>query len=65
MTRNWQDLFGRVGDFNARIEENIGGIRVVQAFANEDYERRFFARTTIATARRSSRPTVLWRRVPR
>ena len=26
-------LFGRVGDFNARIEENVGGIRVVQAFA--------------------------------
>jgi ATP-binding cassette subfamily B protein len=44
MTRNWQDLFSRVGDFNARIEENVGGIRVVQAFANEDHERRLFAR---------------------
>jgi ATP-binding cassette, subfamily B, bacterial len=43
MTRNWQALFGRVGDFNARIEENVGGIRVVQAFANEDHERRLFA----------------------
>ena len=30
----------RVGEFNARIEENVGGIRVVQAFANEDHERR-------------------------
>ncbi|RXF70969.1 ABC transporter ATP-binding protein [Hansschlegelia zhihuaiae] len=43
MTRNWQDLYRRVGDFNARIEENVGGIRVVQAFANEDHERALFA----------------------
>ncbi len=42
MTRNWQQLFSRVGSFNARIEENVGGIRVVQAFANEDHERRLF-----------------------
>ena len=44
MTRNWHALFGRVGNFNARIEENVGGIRVVQAFANEDHERALFAR---------------------
>ncbi len=43
MTRNWQNLFTRVGDFNARISENVTGIRVVQAFANEDHERRLFA----------------------
>ena len=43
MTQNWHALFGRVGDFNARIEENVGGIRVVQAFTNEDHERRLFA----------------------
>lgn len=42
MTRNWQALYNRVGDFNARIEENVGGIRVVQAFANEDHERGLF-----------------------
>jgi ATP-binding cassette subfamily B protein len=44
MTRTWRSLFARVGDFNARIEENVGGIRVVQAFANEEHERRLFAR---------------------
>ncbi|RYG34163.1 ABC transporter ATP-binding protein, partial [bacterium] len=44
MTRTMRTLFGRVGDFNARIEENVGGIRVVQAFANEDHERKLFAR---------------------
>jgi ATP-binding cassette subfamily B protein len=43
MTRTWRALFGRVGEFNARIEENVGGMRVVQAFANEDHERRLFA----------------------
>ena len=44
MTRNWQAIYGRVGNFNARIEENVGGMRVVQAFANEDHERGLFAR---------------------
>ncbi len=43
MTQTMRTLFGRVGDFNARIEENVGGIRVVQAFANEDHERALFA----------------------
>lgn len=44
MTENFRALFGRVGEFNARIEENVGGMRVVQAFANEDHERALFAR---------------------
>ena len=43
MTRNWQAQYGRVGAFNARIEENVGGMRVVQAFANEGHERALFA----------------------
>ena len=44
LTLNWRRLFQRVGAFNARIEQNVGGIRVVQAYANEDHERRLFAR---------------------
>lgn len=44
MTKTWRALYARVGAFNARIEENVGGIRVVKAFANEPYERRMFAR---------------------
>ncbi|MDJ0388313.1 ABC transporter ATP-binding protein [Roseomonas sp. E05] len=43
MTHTWRRLFGRVGAFNARIEETVGGIRVVQAFGNEDHERTLFA----------------------
>ncbi len=44
LTTTWRSLFARVADFNTRIEENVGGIRVVQAFANEEHERRLFAR---------------------
>ena len=43
MTQNWRELFGRVGEFNTRIEDSIGGIRVVKAFANEGHEARLFA----------------------
>ncbi|MCQ4160181.1 ABC transporter ATP-binding protein/permease [Roseomonas sp. GC11] len=43
MTRTWREIYGRVGAFNARIEEAVGGIRVVKAFANEEHERRLFA----------------------
>jgi ATP-binding cassette subfamily B protein len=44
MTNNFRTLFRQVGQFNARIEENVGGMRVVQAFANEAHERHLFAR---------------------
>ncbi len=43
MTGNWQAQFGRVGAFNARIEEAVGGIRVVKAFAREGHEQALFA----------------------
>jgi ATP-binding cassette subfamily B protein len=44
MAVTWKNLFRSVGEFNHRIEENVGGIRVVQAFANEDHERSLFAK---------------------
>lgn len=44
MTKTWRDMFSRIGEFNARIENNVSGIRVVQAFANEEHERGLFAR---------------------
>jgi ATP-binding cassette subfamily B protein len=43
MTHTYRRLFGNVGNFNARIEENVGGIRVVQSFANEEHEKKLFA----------------------
>lgn len=44
MTDTWRKLFGQVGNFNTRIEESIGGIRVVKAFANEPHEEKLFAK---------------------
>ncbi|MDY8110198.1 ABC transporter ATP-binding protein [Fulvimarina sp. 2208YS6-2-32] len=43
MTATWRAIYASVGDFNARIEENVGGIRVVQAFGNESHERKLFS----------------------
>lgn len=43
MTSTYRKLFKNVGNFNARIEENVGGIRVVQSFANEEHEKKLFA----------------------
>jgi ATP-binding cassette subfamily B protein len=43
MTRTFRTIYRRVAEFNTRIEENVGGIRVVQAFTNEDHERELFA----------------------
>ena len=43
MNRNWRELYGRVGDFNTRVEDSIGGVRVVKAFANERHEETLFA----------------------
>ncbi|MBE9637155.1 ABC transporter ATP-binding protein [Salipiger mangrovisoli] len=42
MTQTWQAIYGRVGAFNVRLEESLGGIRVVQAFSNEPHERALF-----------------------
>ncbi len=42
MTRTFRALFRSVGEFNSRIEDAIGGIRVVKAFANEKHEEALF-----------------------
>ncbi|EAU41971.1 ABC transporter, nucleotide binding/ATPase protein [Fulvimarina pelagi HTCC2506] len=52
MTATWRAIYASVGDFNARIEENVGGIRVVQAFGNERHERRLFSRNNAEYRRR-------------
>ncbi|MEO6013774.1 MAG: ABC transporter ATP-binding protein [Devosia sp.] len=43
LTNTWQGLFRQVGEFNTRVTESVGGVRVVKAFANEDHERTLFA----------------------
>jgi len=42
MTKAVDRMYRDVADFNARVEDSIGGIRVVQAFANEKHERKLF-----------------------
>ncbi|MFD2117229.1 ABC transporter ATP-binding protein [Paenibacillus yanchengensis] len=38
MSAAFSQFFKDIADFNARVENNVSGIRVVQAFANEQFE---------------------------
>ncbi|WP_313894075.1 ABC transporter ATP-binding protein [Psychrobacillus sp.] len=38
MTLAFNRFFADIADFNARVENNVSGMRVVQAFANEEHE---------------------------
>ncbi|AZN42028.1 ABC transporter ATP-binding protein [Paenibacillus albus] len=42
MTKAFHQLFSDIAEFNARVEDNVGGMRVVQAFANEPFEKEQF-----------------------
>ncbi|MCM3491275.1 ABC transporter ATP-binding protein/permease [Alkalihalophilus marmarensis] len=44
MIHTFRKMFSDVADINARVEDSIGGIRVVQAFANEKHEQEQFAK---------------------
>jgi ATP-binding cassette subfamily B protein len=43
MTKAFEQMYATIGEYNARVEDNIGGIRVVQAFTNEEHEKSLFA----------------------
>ena len=43
MTLAIRKMFSDIADYNARVEDTFGGIRVVQAFANEEHEKQLFA----------------------
>ncbi|MHA6480691.1 ABC transporter ATP-binding protein [Paenibacillus sp. strain BS8-2] len=38
MNAAFNKMFSDIADYNARVENNVSGMRVVQAFANEQYE---------------------------
>lgn len=38
MNRAWKKMYTRIADVNARVEDSVQGVRVVQSFTNEDYE---------------------------
>lgn len=42
MSKAFHQMFGDIADFNARVENNVSGIRVVQAFTNEEHEKSRF-----------------------
>lgn len=43
MSRAFKKMFADIADFNARVENNVSGMRVVQAFSNEAHEIAQFA----------------------
>lgn len=47
IARTARKMFDDIAEFNARVEDNIGGIRVVQAFANEEFEKKLFGKNNI------------------
>ncbi|RNB88802.1 ABC transporter ATP-binding protein [Brevibacillus nitrificans] len=47
MTTAFHRMYGDMADFNARVEDNVGGMRVVQAFANEAFENGRFAENNL------------------
>ena len=38
MNAAWKNMYTDIADVNARFEDSVSGIRVVQSFTNEDYE---------------------------
>ncbi|TCJ02371.1 ABC transporter ATP-binding protein [Cytobacillus praedii] len=38
MNKAWKKMYGEIADVNARVEDSVSGVRVVQSFTNEDYE---------------------------
>lgn len=38
MNKAWKKMYEDIADVNARVEDAVSGVRVVQAFTNEDYE---------------------------
>ena len=43
MSAAFKRMFSDIADYNARVENNVSGIRVVQAFSNEEHEMARFA----------------------
>lgn len=43
MNKAWKTMYGDIADVNARVEDSVSGVRVVQSFTNEQYEISRFA----------------------
>lgn len=38
MNKAWKRMYGKIADVNARVEDSVSGVRVVQSFTNEQFE---------------------------
>lgn len=38
MNKAWTNMYGKIADVNARVEDSVSGARVVQSFTNEEFE---------------------------
>ncbi|MCM3087882.1 ABC transporter ATP-binding protein [Bhargavaea ginsengi] len=38
MNKAWRNMYSRIADVNARVEDSVSGVRVVQSFTNESFE---------------------------
>ncbi|SDN42019.1 ATP-binding cassette, subfamily B [Psychrobacillus sp. OK028] len=38
MNKAWKNMYGKIADVNARVEDSVSGVRVVQSFTNETFE---------------------------
>lgn len=38
MNQAWTNMYGKIADVNARVEDSVSGARVVQSFTNENFE---------------------------
>ena len=44
MSKAWRNMYQDIAGVNARIEDAVSGVRVVQSFTNEDYEMKRFTK---------------------
>ncbi|MBS4175296.1 ABC transporter ATP-binding protein [Bacillus sp. FJAT-49736] len=42
MNRAWKQMYSNIADVNARVEDSVSGVRVVQSFTNEEFEMKRF-----------------------
>jgi ATP-binding cassette, subfamily B, bacterial len=38
MNKAWESMYSNIADVNARVEDSVSGVRVVQSFTNEEFE---------------------------
>lgn len=38
MNKAWKNMYGKIADVNARVEDSVSGVKVVQSFTNEHFE---------------------------